>query len=75
MKTSTFLPKQPFQSKFVLQVAVAIIIFLSLLAGYYHALYKSENIKYRRLEDKYVRVRGELGIDKTQELIEASYDE
>ena len=73
MSNKGFLPEKPFSSKFVLQVALGVIIFLSYLAGYYHAVYKSENLKYRRLEDKYVRVRGELGIEKTQELIEASY--
>jgi len=54
---------------------VLIIVALALAAGYYQAKYLAENKKYLRLEDKYVRVRQQLGVDETQRLIDLSYDE
>lgn len=50
-----------------------LIIVLAILAGLYQTIYKNEHKKYMILEDRYVRVRGQLGVDKTQELIDMSY--
>lgn len=49
-----------------------IIILISLLAGFYHSAYKIEQKRYLQLEDKYTRVRQQLG-KKMQELIDQSY--
>jgi hypothetical protein len=63
---------KPWSSKWVIRVALAIIFALALTCGYYQVLYKAEQKKYLRLEDKYVRVRDTLGTEKTQELIDQS---
>ena len=64
---------RPIPARVVLQIAIGIIFFLALLAGYFHAQYQAENRKYRRLEDMYVRVRSQLGREVMQDLIDASY--
>lgn len=64
---------KPFSCKTLTQVLVAVIIVLSILAGYYQSGLKLERKKYLRLEDKYVRVRDELGIEETQRLIDESH--
>ncbi len=51
---------------------LALCIVLSLLAGYYHGSLETQQKKYQRLEDMYVRVRGELGREETQRLIDVS---
>lgn len=66
-------PKKPFSLKIMLVFSVIVIILLSLLAGYYHAQLQAEQKKYLRLEDRYVRVREQLGRQATQDLIDASY--
>jgi hypothetical protein len=58
-----------------MRLLVLIIIASSLIAGYYAALYQTENKKYRRLEDMYVRVRGQLGREETQRLIDLSHEQ
>jgi|GEM_PF-2031480 len=56
------------------RLLVGIIIILSLAAGYFHAAVASERNKYLKLEDKYVRVRDQLGWDETQRLIDRSHE-
>jgi hypothetical protein len=63
---------QPWSSKWVVRVGVILVVSLALSTGLYQALYKAEQRKYLRLEDKYVRVRDALGTEKTQELIDQS---
>ena len=65
--------QKPFSYKILTQVLVSMVVILSIVAGYYHAALVAEQKKYARIEDKYVRVRNELGVDKTQELIDNSY--
>ncbi len=65
--------KPPFSSKIVVRVLLVVIFILSITAGYFQAQYKAMTKKYLRLEDKYVRVRGELGIEETQRLIDKSH--
>ncbi len=64
--------QKPFSYKTLTLILVLIIFVLSILAGYYQAIFKSERRKYLRLEDKYVRVRDELGVEETQRLIDES---
>ena len=64
---------KPFSYKTLTRILVIIIFVLSILVGYYQAIFKAEQKKYLRLEDKYVRVRNELGIDETQRLIDESH--
>ncbi|MBD3279185.1 MAG: hypothetical protein GF390_00555 [Candidatus Pacebacteria bacterium] len=66
--------KLPLTSKNLIRLLVALIVILSLTAGYYHSLWKTERKKYKRLEDMYVRVRGELGREETQRLIDLSHE-
>ncbi len=64
----------PISTRNLIRLLTAIIIILSFLAGYYQALYKMEIRRYKRLENNYVRIRQELGVEKTQELIDQSYE-
>jgi hypothetical protein len=64
---------KPFSYKILTRILVGLILIISILAGYYQAIFKAEHRKYLRLEDKYVRVRDELGVDETQRLIDESY--
>lgn len=64
---------QPFRAAVVLQFCIIVIVILSFVAGYYHALLKAEQRKYLRLEDRYVRVRNQLGREVMQQLIDDSY--
>lgn len=66
-------PKKPFTLKTMFLFSLVLIIILSLLGGYYHAQLLAEQKKYLRLEDRYVRVREQLGRQATQDLIDASY--
>ena len=50
------------------------VVILALFAGYYQVKYEAEQKKYLRLEDKYVRVRQQLGIEETQRLIDLSHE-
>ena len=66
--------KKPFSQQQLIYALLVVILFLALLAGYYHAVFLAENKKYRRLEDRYVRVREEIGREAMQDLIDASYE-
>ncbi len=61
--------------KNLLRFMVFLIIGLSLAAGYYHSIFTTEHKKYLQLEDKYVRVRSQLGREETQRLIDQSHQE
>lgn len=50
-----------------------LVVILALTAGYFQVKYEAEKLKYLRLEDKFVRVRGQLGREETQRLIDDSY--
>jgi uncharacterized protein YxeA len=63
----------PISVKNLIRILVIIIILISLLAGFYHSAYKIEQKRYLQLEDKYTRVRQQLGKEKMQELIDQSY--
>lgn len=64
--------KKPIDDKWIIRFLLFSMIILSLMAGYYHAVLVSEQKKYLRLEDLYVRVRDELGREETQRLIDFS---
>ena len=66
------LPK-PVSDKNVIRFLLALVIVLAVAAGYFQVLYKQERKRYLKLEDRYVRVRGQLGREKMQELIDKSY--
>ena len=66
---------KPFSYKLLTRILILLIVILSLLAGYYESALVSERKKYLRLEDKYVRVRSELGREETQRLIDQSRQE
>jgi hypothetical protein len=58
--------------KKLVRILFVLVVILALAAGYYQSLFANENKKYLRLEDKYVRVRGQLGREETQRLIDES---
>ena len=66
--------KKYLSEKNVIRILVTLVVILSITAGYFQAIYSAENTKYLRLEDKYVRVRQQLGVDQTQYLIDLSYE-
>ena len=66
------LPK-PISDKNVIRFLLVLVIVLAVTAGYFRVLYKQERKRYLKLEDRYVRVRGQLGREKMQELIDKSY--
>ncbi len=59
--------------KNLIRILVLITIILSFATGYFQIKYEAEQLKYLRLEDKFVRVRGQLGREETQRLIDDSY--
>jgi hypothetical protein len=63
-----------FTHKNLVRFLVVLIVSLALTAGYYHAQLEAEQRKYLQLEDKYVRVRSQLGREETQRLIDKSYE-
>jgi ABC-type cobalamin transport system ATPase subunit len=67
--------KHYLSEKNVIRILLFCVVILSLVAGYYEVKYDLEHKKYLRLEDKYVRVREQLGRGETQRLIDLSYEE
>ena len=67
--------KKYLSEKNLTRILLFLVVALSMIAGYYQATYKEENKKYLRLEDRYVRVRQQLGVDETQRLIDLSHEE
>lgn len=51
---------------------VVVIVLLALTAGFFQTTLQQERKRYLRLEDSYVRVRDELGVQETQRLIDQS---
>ncbi len=49
------------------------VVVLAIAAGYYQQLYLLENKRYKKIEDQFVRIRSQLGREKTNQLIESSY--
>jgi hypothetical protein len=69
-----FLSHPPFSERMVIRFLLLLVIVLSVLAGHYSYALSLEQKKYSRLEDRYVRVRGQLGVDETQRLIDQSHE-
>jgi hypothetical protein len=65
---------KPFSDKLVIRILAGLLVVISLLTGYYHTLYTNQLKLYKRLEDKYVRVREILGVGQTQDLIDLSHE-
>src|SRR3972149_11811277 len=65
--------KHYLSEKNLLRLALVLVVIFAVLAGYYQAAYDNEAKKYLRLEDRYVRVRQQLGRDETQRLLDESY--
>ena len=63
---------KPIADVWIIRILLILVVLFALLAGYYHAALQAEQKKYFRLEDLYVRVRGELGREETQRLIDLS---
>jgi hypothetical protein len=66
---------QPIKPKHLTWLLMAVIVILAFAAAYYQTALKLEKKKYKRLEDKYVRVRNMLGANKMKQLIEDSYQD
>ena len=67
--------RQPVKPRVVTRFLVALVIVLALAVGYYQALFETGQKKYNRLEDMYVRVRSQLGVQETDRLIRQSYEQ
>lgn len=76
MKKTDIQPRAFFPSeKILLRIGIVVIIVLAVAAGLFGELYRLEKKRYARLEDLFVRVRGQLGREETQRLIDQSYVE
>ncbi len=67
--------KKPISYKALTYILLTIIIILALIAGFYQSAYELEQKKYNKIEDMYVRVRGMLGREETQRLIDLSHEQ
>lgn len=65
---------KPFKEKNLTRFLLLLVVILALAAGFFQVSYELEAKKYKKLEDKYVRVRDMLGREKTQELIDLSFE-
>jgi len=59
--------------KTILRVAISAVVALALYSGLTTEELRQEKKLYNKIEDKYVRIRGELGRAETQRLIDQSY--
>lgn len=59
--------------KTIIRILILLVVILAIAAGYFQVKHEAEQLKYLRLEDKFVRVRGQLGREETQRLIDESY--
>lgn len=66
--------KNYLSEKNLIRILAFLVFVLSLAAGFYQVKYEAEEKKYLRLEDKYVRVRQQLGREETQRLIDLSHE-
>jgi hypothetical protein len=65
--------KNYLSDKNLIRLLLLLTVILAIAAGYFQVKYEGEQLKYLRLEDKFVRVRGQLGREETQRLIDDSY--
>lgn len=63
---------QPVPPKFMIAALLFALIVVSFLAGYYQVSWQASQKRYKRLEDVYVRLRNELGVEEAQRLIDLS---
>ncbi len=63
----------PLSSQNVTRVLVVLVVILALAAGLFENAYTLQKKQYQSLEDKYVRVRSQLGREEMQKLIDQSY--
>ena len=72
-KPSSDLIDSPPHYRLLTYCLLTAVVILAITAGYFHQLYLLENKRYKKIEDQFVRVRSQLGKDKTNQLIEESY--
>lgn len=64
-----------FNQKFFFRLVWILVIILAISAAYFNEMLKAQTKTYLKLEDKYVRIRQQLGKEETQRLIDLSYQE
>jgi len=64
-----------FKQKFFFRLAWVLVIILAITAGYLSEQLKNQTKVYLKLEDRYVRVREQLGSEELERLIDLSYQE
>lgn len=64
----------PLSDKTVFRILVFVVLILSITTGLYAEKLRQQQKLYDRVEDMFVRVRGELGREETQRLIDQSYE-
>ncbi len=67
--------KSPISQRCLARILVIVIVLLAFVAAYYQSAYQLEIKRYKKLEDKYVRVRDILGREETQRLIDQSHQQ
>lgn len=75
MKQSKILSSHPIPAQLILRLVVLLCVLFALIAGLYYELYTYEKKRYTLIEDRYVRVREQLGRQEMQRLIDQSYTE
>jgi len=61
-------------SNWIMRILFFSCVILALLLGLYQELYRLEKKKYAQLEDNYLQLRGELGREEIQGLIDQSHE-
>lgn len=62
----------PLSTKFMIVALLLALIVVSFLAGFYQVSWQASEKRYKRIENLYVRLRNELGVDEVKRLIEQS---
>ncbi len=68
------LPALPLTTTFKIRILLFLVVLLSIAAGIYKDKATTQEKLYNKLEDRYVRVRSQLGVEETQRLIDESYN-
>lgn len=64
---------RPLSERTIIRLLFFFLLVSLFFAGYYQTRWQLEVKRYNRLEDLFVRVRGQLGREETQRLIDESY--
>lgn len=69
------MPQSPLSHIALHRAMLIAMVVLAITAGYFHSKWDGEKRKYQLLEDRYVRVRDQLGREEMQRLIDLSHQQ